>query len=289
MIFFSLLFISGPLLFVNFTKFFHDVTSKSGLSCIDVSDKDDIDVLLFKLINFDIFIFWPLGSHKSLNVDLWVTFSDDDFLFLLDRSLFDLGLFFLLRLISFFFLFVEFKIIAWLFFLKIVHLNIIEFLSKFISVFTVLIHSFIEDIHVHDLSGEDIAIDIRLEIIKIGQISVDLFGLPLFVDCLSQCSNELEEVLEKVIIFRNHCPLEIAELIWILHPDVDWLGLFDFFSLNKKEKYVFVSSLILIVCVLGFHQQLILFDFYPYIYQIISTLFILSISILIHKFLKNWI
>lgn len=113
MILLGLLFISCPLLFINFTELFHNVSGKCWFTSIDVTDENDVDILLFELVNIDIFILWPLGSHEGLNIDFRISLSDDYLFFFFNWGLFNLGdLFFLLRLICLLFLFIEFKIVS---------------------------------------------------------------------------------------------------------------------------------------------------------------------------------
>lgn len=113
MVLLGLLFISCPLLFIDFTELFHNVSSKSWFTSIDVSNENDVNILLFELVNIDVFILWPLSGHESLNVNFRISLSNDYLFFFFNWSLFNLGdLFFLLRLICFLFLFIEFKIVS---------------------------------------------------------------------------------------------------------------------------------------------------------------------------------
>lgn len=109
----GLLFISCPLLFVNFTELFHDVSSKCRFTSINVSNENDVDILLFELVNIDVFILRPLSSHEGLNIDFRVALSNDNLFFFFNWSFFNLSNWlFLLRLICFLFLFIKFKIVS---------------------------------------------------------------------------------------------------------------------------------------------------------------------------------
>jgi hypothetical protein len=62
-VFFGLLFGSGQLLFVNFSELFHDVSCKGRFSCINMTDENDVDVVLFELVNIDVFVLGPISGH----------------------------------------------------------------------------------------------------------------------------------------------------------------------------------------------------------------------------------
>ncbi len=94
-----------------------------------MTDEDKVDVFLLEHVNVDVLVLGPVGAHEGLNTDFWVAFSDDDLLFFLDNNgLFNL-LFFLGRLISFFILLVELKIVTGLFLTHVVDLCIEKFFT----------------------------------------------------------------------------------------------------------------------------------------------------------------
>lgn len=112
-----------------------------------MTNENNVDILLFELVNIDVFILRPWSGHKCLDINLWVSLSDDYLLFFFDWGLFNLGdWFFLDGFLSFFCFFVHFEVMTGLFFLNVVHLYVIEFFSETISIFSVSVHNIIEDI-----------------------------------------------------------------------------------------------------------------------------------------------
>lgn len=78
-----------------------------------MANKDDVDVFLFKLVNVNIFVLGPLSGHESLNVNLWVAFSDNDFFFLFDNNFLGLRLLLIfLGFILFFLFLIELEVVA---------------------------------------------------------------------------------------------------------------------------------------------------------------------------------
>lgn len=117
-----------------------------------------------------------------MDVDFWVSFSDDDLLFLLNRGYF----FYLLRflVLGFLFLFVflvKSEIVTRLFFGHVVDLGLIEFLSEGIGGGSVCFHSGLELIKIRYSTGEDISDDVLLQIIKIFGVGGELIFSPLFI------------------------------------------------------------------------------------------------------------
>lgn len=150
-----------------------------------MTDEDKVNVFFLENVNVDVLVLGPIGSHEGLDVDFWVTFSDDDLLFFFDNNgLFNL-LLFLGRLISFFILLVELKIVARLFLAHVVNLSIEKFLTERIGCLSVCDHGIFKDIEVIYCSRHDIVVYITLQIIKIFLICCNLFWFPFFVDCLS--------------------------------------------------------------------------------------------------------
>jgi hypothetical protein len=62
-VFLGLLFGSGQLLFIHFSELFHYVSCEGRFSCINMADKNNVDVVLFELINIDVFVLGPLSGH----------------------------------------------------------------------------------------------------------------------------------------------------------------------------------------------------------------------------------
>jgi len=97
------------------------------------------------------------------------------------------------------------------------------------------------------LASKNVRSDVVFKIIKIGLIGSYLLFFPFFIDSLSKSVNEAQEILEEVIIFWNHAPLEISLMIRILNPHVDGCGLFILLA-------ILLVSLGMIVRVLVFHH-----------------------------------
>jgi len=192
MIFLGFLLVSCQLLFINFTELFHNVSGKSWFTSVDMTNENDVDIFLFELINVNIFILSPLSIHESLNVDFRISFSNNYLLFFFNWSSFNLSNWLiLLRFISFFFFLIKLKIIAGLFFLKIIHLSIVKLLSNTICILSISVHGFIENVHIHDLSSENVRCDIIFEIIEVSLISRYLLLFPFFINCFFKSCYEI--------------------------------------------------------------------------------------------------
>lgn len=192
MVFLGFLLVSCQLLFINFTELFHNVSGKSWFTSINMTNENDVDIFLFKLINVNIFILSPLSIHESLNVNFRISLSNDYLLFFFNWSSFNFSNWLiLLRLISLFFLFIELKIIAGLFFLKVIHLCIVKFFTNTICILPISVHGFIENVHIHDLPSENVWSDIIFEIIEISLVSSYLLLFPFFINCFSKSSYKI--------------------------------------------------------------------------------------------------
>ncbi len=219
MVVFGLLLGPGPLLFINLSQLFHDVSSKSGFTGINVADKDDVNVVFFELINFDILVLWPLSGHECLKADLWIAFPDDDFLFFYSRDwLFGLLGLFVFGFLCFFLFFIKFKIIAFLNLLNVLNLSIVEFLTKRIGKHTIRLHGCIEHIQVSDCPSPYIVGNVSTNINKVGLIGSNLFWFPFFIDSFIELVEKVYELFKEFTVVWYHGPLEVAIAIGILSP-----------------------------------------------------------------------
>ena len=111
-----------------------------------MTDENDVDVVLFELVDIDILVLGPFTGHQSLEVDFWITFSDDDLFFLFDNNgLFDFNRLFVFGFI-FFLLFIKSEIMTFLNLLNVFDLNFVEILANRVCGSSISFHRFIEKV-----------------------------------------------------------------------------------------------------------------------------------------------
>jgi hypothetical protein len=156
-----------------------------------MADKDDVNVVFFELIDFDVLVLWPLSGHECLKADLWIAFPDDDFLFFFnsDWLFYFLG-FFVFGFFGFFLFFIKFEIITFFNLLNVLNLSIVEFLTKRIGKHTIRLHGCIERIQVGDCAGPYVVIDVIININEVSLVGSNLFRFPFFIDSLIELNQK---------------------------------------------------------------------------------------------------
>lgn len=105
-------------------------------------NEDDVNVVLFEKVDIDVFVLCPLSRHQILDVDLWITFSYNNFFFLLGNDwFFDLLWLLILGNFSLFFLFlIKFKIISLFLLLDVINLSFVELFSDWVCSVSIGLH-----------------------------------------------------------------------------------------------------------------------------------------------------